>query len=505
MNARLIALLPLVLAGCSMAPKDVRPPSPVPASWPVGDAYLRQSEAALPVVSYRDVFVDARLQTLIGQALANNRDLRVAAANIVAARAQYRIQRSELFPQIDASASYTRSRSGGRSFGGTNGAVPGDGTDGGNTGGGNTGSNQGGSGATTIDRFGADLGITSFELDLFGRIRSLTRAQQNQYFATEAAARATRLTLVADIADAWLTYAADTSLLRIAEQTAVSAERSVALTRARLRGGVAPRTDLRQAEQVLTAAQADVAEQRTQLAQDVNALQLLVGAPFDRALLPETIEQAAPGVTALPAGVDSGVLLRRPDVVQAEYQLRAANAEIGAARAALFPRISLTAVLGLASNALGSLFDNGAFTYSAGPSIAYPIFQAGAARANVRLTEAQREGLLAEYERTIQIAFREVSDALARQGTIGEQLRATEAQTAAAADTFTLTEARYRGGIDTFLSSLDAQRSLYQAQRTLVQTRLVAASNRVTLYRTLGGDTLLEATEQGPVPATPAD
>ncbi|MBB3912493.1 efflux transporter outer membrane subunit [Sphingomonas desiccabilis] len=500
MNARLTALLPLLLAGCSMAPEDVRPPSPVPASWPVGDAYLRQTEASLPVVSYRDVFVDPRLQTLIDQALVNNRDLRVAAANIVAARAQYRIQRSELFPQIDASASYTRSRSGGRSFTGGNGAVPGDGTDGGNAGG-----NQGGSGATTIDRFGADLGVTSFEIDLFGRIRSLTRAQQNQYFATEAAARATRLTLVADIADAWLTYAADTSLLRIAEQTAASAERSVTLTRARLRGGVAPRTDLRQAEQILTAAQADVAEQRTQLAQDVNALQLLVGAPFDRALLPQSIEQAAPAVRALPAGVDSGVLLRRPDVVQAEYQLRAANAEIGAARAALFPRISLTAVLGLASNALGSLFDNGAFTYSAGPSVAYPIFQAGAARANVRLTEAQREGLLAEYERTIQIAFREVSDALARQGTIGEQLRATEAQTAAAEDTFTLTEARYRGGIDTFLASLDAQRSLYQSQRTLVQTRLVAASNRVTLYRTLGGDTLLEATDQGPIPATPAD
>ena len=490
MNVRLTALLPLLLAGCSMAPKDVRPPSPVPASWPVGDAYLRQSEASLPVVSYRDVFVDPRLQALIDQALVSNRDLRVAAANIVAARAQYRIQRSELFPQIDASASYTRSRSGGQSFD----------SDGGSSGGG-----QGDSGGRTSDRFGAELGVTSFELDLFGRIRSLTRAQQNQYFATEAAARATRLTLVADIADAWLTYAADTSLLRIAEQTAASAERSVTLTRARLRGGVAPRTDLRQAEQILTAAQADVAEQRTQLAQDVNALQLLVGAPFDSALLPETIEQAAPAVRALPAGVDSGVLLRRPDVVQAEYQLRAANAEIGAARAALFPRISLTAVLGLASNALGSLFDNGAFTYSAGPSVAYPIFQAGAARANVRLTEAQREGLLAEYERTIQIAFREVSDALARQGTIGEQLRATEAQTAAAEDTFTLTEARYRGGIDTFLASLDAQRSLYQSQRTLVQTRLVAASNRVTLYRTLGGDTLLEATEQGPIPATPAD
>ena len=506
MNARLTALLPLLLAGCSMAPKDVRPPSPVPASWPVGDAYLRQSEATLPVVSYRDVFVDPRLQALIGQALSNNRDLRIAAANIVVARAQYRIQRSELFPQIDATGGFTRTRSGARTSGNGNNAIPGGGTGIPGDGTTNPGAGiQGGGGATTFDRFTTNVGLTSFELDLFGRIRSLTEAQQNQYFATEAAARATRLTLVADIADAWLTYAADTSLLRIAEQTAASAERSVTLTRARLRGGVAPRTDVRQAEQVLTAAQADVAQQRTQLAQDVNALQLLVGAPFDRALLPDTIEQAAPAVTPLPAGLDSGVLLRRPDVVQAEYQLRAANAEIGAARAALFPRISLTAVLGLASNALGSLFDNGAFTYSAGPSIAYPIFQAGAARANVRLTEAQREALLAQYERTIQVAFREVSDALARQGTIGEQLRATEAQTAAAADTFTLTEARYRGGIDPFLASLDAQRSLYQAQRTLVQTRFVEASNRVTLYRTLGGDTLLEVTEQGPVPLTPAD
>ncbi|MFV0623864.1 efflux transporter outer membrane subunit [Sphingomonas sp. ac-8] len=514
MNARLIALLPLlplslVLAGCSMEPRDVRPASPVPPSWPVGDAYLRQNEATLPVVSYRDVFQDPRLQTLIGQALANNRDLRVAAANIVVARAQYRIQRATLFPQVDATLSYTRSRNNRTTAftGSDGGTTPGDGTDPGDGTGGGTGTGTGGvaRGASTNDNFGADLGITAFELDLFGRLRSLTRAQQNQYFATEAAARATRLTLVSDIADAWLAYAADASLMRIAQQTAQSAERSVALTRARLRGGVAPRTDLRQAEQVLTAAQADLAEQTTQLAQDVNALQLLVGAPFDRALLPAAIEQAASGVVALPAGLDSGVLLRRPDVVQAEYQLRAANAEIGAARAALFPRISLTGVLGFASSALGSLFEGDSFTYSVAPSVSYSIFQAGAARANVRLSEAQRAAVLADYERTIQIAFREVSDALARQGTLGEQLRAIEAQTAAAADTYTLTEARYRGGIDTFLASLDAQRSLYQAQRTLVQTRFVAASNRVTLYRTLGGDSLLEATDGGPIPFTPPD
>jgi len=192
------------------------------------------------------------------------------------------------------------------------------------------------------------------------------------------------------------------------------------------------------------------------------------------------------------------VLLRRPDVVQAEYQLRAANAEIGAARAALFPRISLTGLLGLASNALTGLFSGGGFTWSAGGDASYSIFNAGAGRANVRLSEAQQEAAVATYERAIQSAFREVADALARRGTITEQLRATQAQETAAADTYQLSEARYRGGIDTFLSSLDAQRSLYSARRTLVNTRLVQASNLVTLYRTLGGDSLLRATPQGP-------
>jgi outer membrane protein, multidrug efflux system len=304
--------------------------------------------------------------------------------------------------------------------------------------------------------------------------------------------------LVGDIADAWLRYAADASLLKIAQDTASNAENSVRLTRARLEGGIAPRTDLRQAEQVLEGARADLAEQRTALAQDVNALQLLIGAPVDPTLLPDSLDEAAPTIAELPAGVDSSVLLRRPDVVQAEYQLRAANAEIGAARAALFPRISLTGLLGLASNALTGLFSGGGFNWSAGADASYSIFNAGAGRANVRLSEAQREAAIATYERAIQSAFREVADALARRGTITDQLRATQAQAEAAADTFRLAEARYRGGIDTFLSSLDAQRSLYSARRTLVNTRLVQASNLVTLYRTLGGDSLLRATPQGP-------
>ena len=498
------------LSACSMAPKYERPATPVPPSWPVGDAYLRQSEAALPTVRYSDVFRDARLQQLIVQALANNRDLRVAAANIASTRAQYRIQRGSLFPQIDATGrySYTDRGSGGAGSqavgnGGTGTGTGGTGT---GTGSGGTGTGTGGTGGTIVtgangsgSAWSVNLGTTAFELDLFGRIRSLTGAALDRYFATEAAARATRLTLVGDIADAWLTYGADQSLLAIAQQTAANAERSVTLTRARLTGGIAPRTDLRQAEQVLATAQADLAQQKTAVAQDINALQLLVGAPIDTALLPRSIEEAAPTVATLPAGLDSGILLRRPDVVQAEYLLRAANGQIGAARAALFPRISLTGLVGFASTALSSLFSGGSFNYSVAPAVSYPIFQAGAGVANVQYSQAQRDAALATYEKAIQTAFQETADALARQGTIADQLGANRRFLSAATDTYRLTEASYRGGVTPFLNTLDAQRSLYSALRTVIATQLVEASNRVSLYRVLGGDSLLETTPNGPV------
>lgn len=462
---KLAAFIALLATGCAtMQPTYVRPDSAIPTSWPTGDAYLRQTEATLPAVTYRDIFRDPRLQALIEQALVNNRDLAVAAANIAAAREQVRIQRANQFPQLDAGGSVDVT----------------------------------GSGSDASARYQVGLSVPSFELDLFGRLRSLTDVQRNRYFATEAAARATRLALVSDVATAWLNYAADASLLRIAQDTVTSAEKSVKLTRARLEGGIAPRTDLRQAEQILEGAKADAADQRTALAQEVNLLRLLVGAEIDPKLLPASIDQAAPTVAELPAGLDSQVLLRRPDVVEAEYQLRAANAQIGAARAALFPRISLTGLLGLASTALGSLFSGGAFAWSAGGDASYTIFQAGAGRANVRLTEAQRAAAVATYQKTIQTAFREVSDALARRGTIGEQLRARQAQQAAAADTYLLTEARYRNGIDSFLGSLDAQRSYYSAQRTLVLSRLQAATNLVDLYRSLGGDSLLTSAEAAP-------
>ena len=452
-------LIALLLTGCiSMEPAYVQPGAAVPASWPAGDAYLRQSEAALPAITYRDIFRDARLQRLIEQGLDNNRDLMVAAANIASAREQYRVQRADLFPHVDAAADVLV-----------------------------TPAPSGENGPDTSYRIGTT--VNAFELDLFGRVRSLTKAELNRYFASEAAARSTRLVLVGDIANAWLTYAADASLLKIAEDTATSAKRSVSLTRARLEGGIAPRTDLRQAEQILHAAEATVARQRTALAQDVNLLQLLVGAPIDPALLPGSIEQAAPTIAALPAGVSSLVLLRRPDVMQAEFQLRAANAEIGAARAALFPNISLTGLLGLASSSLSGLLSSG-LAWTASGAASMPIFDAGASRANIRRTVAEREAAAAAYQRSIQTAFREVGDALARQGTATDELRARQAQEASAADNYRLAEARYRAGIDDFLASLDAQRTYYAAQQSLVLMRLDASSNLVALYTALGGDSL---------------
>jgi multidrug efflux system outer membrane protein len=327
---------------------------------------------------------------------------------------------------------------------------------------------------------------------LFGRLRSLTHAQFEQYLATEAGARATRLALVAEIANAWLSYAADSSLLAVSTETVRTSQDSVRLTRIRLEGGIAPRTDLSQAQEILSQAQANLAQQRTAVAQDVNALQLLVGMPIAPTLLPTSINQAASSIAQIPAGLSSDVLLRRPDVLQSEFQLRAANANIGAARAALFPRITLTGLLGFASSALTSLFTGGAFGWQAGANAAYTVFQAGAGHANVRLTEAQRNAALATYQRTVQTAFREVADALARRATMDEQLAATERQQAAAADVVLLTEARYRAGIDPFLNVLDAQRSYYAVQQTLVNTRLTAAQNRVTLYQSLGGDSLLQ-------------
>jgi multidrug efflux system outer membrane protein len=442
---------------CStMEPKYVRPDPAIQSSWPVGDPYLAQSEAGLPVLTYQQVFRDPRLQTLISQALINNRDMMVAASNIAAAREQFRIQRAQQLPTVNAAASTT---------------VTGD-----------------------KDSYEAGLQVPSFELDLFGRVRSLTHVQLQRYFATEAGARATRLTLVSNIASAWLNHAADSSLLRIAQDSAASAQKSVDLTRLRLEGGIAPRTDLRQAEQTLSVAQADLAQQRTAVAQDVNALQLLIGAPIDPKQLSGSIDDAFGKIAAVPAGLDSYVLLRRPDVLQAEYQLRAVNAQIGAARAALFPKVTLTGLLGFISSSLAKLFTGGAFGWSAGADATYAIFQGGAGHANVRLSLAQRNAAVATYQKIVQTAFSEVANALARRGTINDEIGARERQQAATADTYTLSEARYRAGVDPYLNVLSAQQSYYAAQQQTVRVKLTAAQNIVDTYQSIGGDALLQTT-----------
>ncbi|RST32088.1 efflux transporter outer membrane subunit [Sphingomonas ginkgonis] len=461
---RLAPFVMLAAAGCAtLEPTLNQPALPVPASWPVGDPYLRSSEATLPAVTYAQLFVDPGLQTLIAQGLRNSRDLRTALYNVEAARAQVRITRANQLPEVTSSGSARESFNGGSRA----------------------------SGGGFQSSFGANVGV-SYDLDLFGRLRSLTRSDQDRLFATAAAARATRLALVGQIAQAWAEYAADSTLLAISEQTVAIAQDSVRITNLRLRGGIAPRTDLLQAQQVLETARADAALQRTNRAQDINLLQLLVGAPIDVRLLQNSIADANRTLVPLPAGLDSRVLLRRPDVLQAEYNLRAANAQIGAARAALFPDISLTGLLGLASTALTGLFSGSAFSASAGAGITYPIFNAGATRARVRQTEAQRQALLSSYEQAIQSAFREVADALATQGTIGERQRASRANVGASAETLRLVQARYRGGIDPFLNVLDAQRSYYTAQRSQVAVQLAAATNTVDLYRALGADSSLE-------------
>ena len=450
-----LTLPALALAACSMAPKYVQPELPAPASWPVGDAYLAQSEANLPLVSYSEIFRDPRLQKLVEQALVNNRDLRVAAANVAAARAQVRVTRADQIPALGVTGSGTRTE------------VNGSGD------------------STTLSLKG---GISSFELDFFGKYASATQAQRDTAVSTEADARTVRLGLVADLAQAWANYGADNDLLKIAEATAANAERSVTLTGARLKGGIAPRTDLRQAEQVLETAKGDLATQKTALAQDINAIRLLVGADFDQSLLPGGIDEVNTSLAVLPAGTSSQVLLRRPDVVEAEYALRAANADIGVARAELFPSISITGLLGFASGALSSLFDKGSFSATAGADASWTIFNAGGKSANVEVSKAKRDAALATYEKSIQTAFSEVADALADQGTLDERLRAASAYSNAAADTAKLTEASYKQGISSSLDNLDAQRSLYTARKQEIAVRLAVASNRVTLYRVLGGD-----------------
>jgi len=452
------------LSACSFEPAYRRPAPAIPAVLP---STAEQAEPAPTTLGYRDVFRDARLIALIDRGLANNQDLKAAVANVRSARALVSVARADLLPTVDGSVGVTTGDGSNRV---------------------STNSNSNGNGRRTT--YSADLGV-SWEIDLFGRLRSLSNAAVDEYLGSVAAQRGVRLSLVAGIANAYLALASDRSLLRIARETRTSAARSVELSRALLKGGVAPRTDLRQAETILSQAEADEASLDTAVAQDRNALQLLIGAPVEEALLPESIESVEAMVAEVPAGLDSSILLRRPDVTEAEYRLRAANARIGAARSAFFPRIGLTALAGFASSALSGLFKDDAFTWSVSPSATTPIFDARAS-GGLRYSKAQRELAMASYQRAIQSAFRDIADALARRATIDRQLAAGIRLDAAASDTLRLATARYREGIDPYLNTLDAQRTAYAAARTLAQTRLAKAQNLVTIYQTLGGDQTLD-------------
>lgn len=441
------------LTACNLAPAYERPTTPVPPTWPTGVAYpaaISTGQAGLP---WTALVGDQRLHTIIERALANNRNLRVTLANVLAARAQYRIQRAAQLPTVTADAGATFARRNDQ----------------------------------RQDNYSADIGLSAFEIDLFGRLRNLSESALQSYLATEEGARAARIALVAETASAYAVLAADQQLLGVARDTLASAERTLALTRSLNGVGLSGKLDVHQAETIVEQARSDVASSVTQVAQDRNALDLLAGAPVEDALLPLSLSSLIGSTAQVLAGTSSEVLLRRPDVLQAEHQLQAANADIGAARAAMFPRISLTSAIGVASSALSSLFTGSAFTWTAAPSASLPIF-GGSVRGNVALSKAQQQAAVASYEDAVQSAFREVADALARAGTIGEQQRAQRALVVANENAYALSEQRYRAGIDPFLTTLINQRSLYAARRSAIATDLELLQNRITLYRVIGAD-----------------
>ena len=467
MAARLARLAGLAvataLAGCTLEPAYHRPPAPVPATSPSGPAYPVAEPQPVNLLGWRELFTDPQLKAVIAEALANNRDLRIAVANIQEARAQYQVQRSALLPSINAQGSETYTRTPASVVG-----VPGL------------------TGSFDSRVYSAEVGFSAFELDLFGRIRSLTRAQQEQYFATVQARRTAQISLIAEVAADYLTYGADQAQLQIARDTQASAQASLDLTVKRLKGGVGAELDVAQARTVVDQASVDVARLITQTAQDKNALDLVVGAPVDPGALPADVGDVA-RADALPGAIRSEMLLTRPDVVESEDQLRAANANIGAARAAFFPSLTLTAQGGVASTALQTLFRAGAGAWTFAPTITQPIFDFGKNRANLSLAKAQRDAAVATYELSIQTAFREVADALAQRGTIDQQLAGEQALVDASADALRMSTARYERGSDTYLNVLIAQRTLFAAQQSLVSARLAEAANLVTLYKVLGG------------------
>lgn len=450
----------IALNACTLSPRYERSALPVPDQFPTAAAAQGQSAETLP---WRQVFLDPRLQGVIDQALTNNRDLRVAVLNVERARSQYRIQRANLFPAVNGTIAGTR---------------------------GDT---------AQVDASDAPLGTTeaytasigaSWELDLFGRVRSLNQAALQSYFAVAENRKAAQISLISAVASAWLNLAADQDQLRLSGETLRLREESLTLTQKRFDLGSTDQMVLRQTQVLTEQARADVAALTATVQQDKNALRLLVGADVASDQLPDTFPDNAV-LADLPVGVPSDILLKRPDVMAAEYTLKAANADIGAARAAFFPAISLTGSVGKASTELGDLFD-GADTWTFSPSISVPIFAGGANMANLNVSKTNRDIAVAQYEGAIQSAFRDVADQLATRSTIDDRLTAQTNVVSAAADSNTLAQARFDRGVDSRLTLTDSERTLYGAQQQLIAIRLVRSLNLINLYASLGGGYLAE-------------
>ena len=458
--------LAVLLPGCTMAPNYVRPESPAAQAWPDdlmpgGAALAQPSDKDAADMGWKTFFTDPSLSKLIQLALENNRDLRVSALNIERARGLYQVQRADLMPGIDATGESS------------NKGVSADLS--------NTGSR------TVSRQNGLSVGMSSYELDFFGRIRSLKDNALETYLGTEEAYRSARLSLVSEVAQAYLALAADRERLSIASETLRSQKASYDMIERRHAVGVSSELDLRQAQTSVDTARVDIARYTGQVAQDITALGLMVGTEVTPDMLPAKSLSDLPVWPDLPVGLPSAVLLKRPDILQAEHTLKAANANIGAARANFFPRITLTAGIGTASNELSGLFGGGTGTWTFLPQISLPIFEGGRNLANLRVSETDKKIAVADYEKAIQSAFREVSDALIGRISLAGQLEAQKSLVFATSETYRLSTERYNQGVDSYLTVLDSQRSMYTSQLDLISVRVAREQNIITLYKVLGG------------------
>lgn len=473
MHKALPLALPLfaLAAGCQMAPKHVRPDLPTAPTYAPAYAGDVSPGSRAVDIGWRDFLVDPQLAKLVEVALERNRDLVVAVAQIEEARGQYRIQDSSRLPTIGASADATRSRQPLSSLGGS------------------------GSGSVTLNRYSVGVGVSSFELDFWGRVRNLSEAARSQYLATVEAERAFRLALIRDVAATYLSGREATERMQLAEATVRSRQEGLRIAKRRLDAGVTSALDFRQSETLLTQAETELAALRLARAQSDNFLSVLTGGP-----VPETLPAALPlaaqtSTVVLSAGLPSELLAARPDILAAEERLRAARANIGAARAAFFPSISLTGSAGFASGALDNLFSSDGKTWSFGPSISLPIFDFGQRKGNLTVAEARENIAVASYEKTVQTAFQEVSDALAGRRFLAEQVAAQERGTEAQRRIAYLAQTRYREGVANYLEVLDAERNLFSAEQALLQLRRAEAENLVTLYVALGGGQIQRAAD----------